>query len=226
MPVPLEPLPTPWKVLVADSQLMFAEALARALAGRLDVEMCEPHPHTGTGAAQAAIILQAEVVVLDLWLHGVTAVAATDSILAQMPDCRIVVLGWLHSAADLHHALEAGASAFVCKQLGVDKVADAVAYAAHGRRVVMDPHYRVATKPTERQEPGHSGRPTVGDRLTVRELEVLRLLGAGLPVEDIAARLDIAPKTAQTHITHVLEKTDAHSQLQAIAAARHRRYLI
>jgi DNA-binding NarL/FixJ family response regulator len=63
------------------------------------------------------------------------------------------------------------------------------------------------------------------DELTVRELEVLKLLATGLSQAEIAGRLVLSPKTVGTHIQHILGKLDIHSRTQAVALA-HQRGLI
>jgi DNA-binding NarL/FixJ family response regulator len=59
----------------------------------------------------------------------------------------------------------------------------------------------------------------VGERLTPRESEVLRLLAQGLTQDEIATRLSISSKTVSTHIEHVLSKLGVHSRAQAVAVA-------
>lgn len=216
------PSPT---VLVADREALFAEALGTALARRLDVDVLDAHPTSGTDAAQAAVIARPDVVVLDLWLEGISAVAATRSILAKSPESRVVVLGWQHSAKELAETMDAGASGFVSKVMGLDDLAEAIGHVTAGRTLVIDPYYRVAAKPPADGAVDGVEEPAPKE-LSVRELEVLRLLGAGLPIEDIGARLDITPKTAQTHIHRILGKTGTHSQLEALAVARQRGYLV
>jgi len=55
--------------------------------------------------------------------------------------------------------------------------------------------------------------------LTRREREVLRLLGQGLSNRDIGAALYISAKTASVHVTHILQKLNVSSRVQAAVAA-------
>jgi DNA-binding CsgD family transcriptional regulator len=70
---------------------------------------------------------------------------------------------------------------------------------------------------------GARGRPASGwESLTPTELDVVRLVGEGLPNKDIAARLFISPRTVQSHLTHVYTKLAVSSRVQlAQEAARH-----
>ncbi len=61
--------------------------------------------------------------------------------------------------------------------------------------------------------------PTVAERLTKRELEVLQLLASGMTQAQMAAELYISPKTVGTHIEHILHKLAVRSRAQAVAIA-------
>lgn len=214
-------------VLVADGQPLFAEALGRALTRRAGVEALDGYPRSGMQATYAAVTRQPDVAVLDLWLQEVTGLAAITSILAKAPATRVIALGWFHGPAEIARVLDAGAAGFVSKELEVVDIADAIDYVGAGRRIVIDPRFRVAQEATaaSASDEGCAGQPP-GEAFTPRELEVLRLLGAGLPVEDVAARLDIPHKTARIHLERMRAKTGASSQLQVVAVARERGLLV
>jgi DNA-binding NarL/FixJ family response regulator len=82
---------------------------------------------------------------------------------------------------------------------------------ARARRLLERPS---AMRPARRSSP--NGNPA---SLTKRELEVLRLLAAGLSQRAIARELVITPKTVSTHIQRILAKLGVHNQAQAVAAA-------
>lgn len=210
-------------VLVGDRHELFARALARALRDRSELEVTEVYPQSGPTAVRVALDTRPDVALFDLWLDGVTAIAVAHSLAALAPEVRVVVLGWRHDRERIHQALAAGAAGFAAKILAVDELIDVIRRVGGGDRVVADPHFADAASWT--QVAGTPRRPALSEAFTVRELQVLGLLGEGLPVEDIAEQLGVAPKTAQTHITHVVEKTGTRSQLQAVAAAHDRGYL-
>lgn len=215
------------RILVGDPQPLFARALAGALGRRADVEVVEAFPQSGTEAVQAALTHRPDIALLDWWLEGVTAAGAAHSLVAAAPDVRVVVLGWAHDRDHVRQALAAGAAGFVSKELPLAELVAVLHRVAAGERVVADPDHdaddadgadaEVAALTAEPHDPGEA--------LTVRELEVLRLLGEGLPPEDMAARLGIARETVRTHVTRILAKTGTSSQLQAVLWARERGYL-
>lgn len=209
-------------VLVADSQRLFADALARALEREPDLAVVDASAQSGQAAAQAAALLRPSVALLDLWLEGIAAPGAAQSITGKSPATRVVVMGWFHTPDHVRQMFAAGAVGFVSKGLSTTELVDALRRVAAGEVVVADPDPRLA----EQTQPcSPAGDRSDEPSLTPRELGVLRLLGAGFPVEDVAAELGITRQTARTHLNRIISKIGAHSQLQAIAVARARGFL-
>ena len=101
----------------------------------------------------------------------------------------------------MHAALEAGASGYLLKDADADEVAAAVR-AAHRGELQLDP--AVARRLMSSLGVTSYREATV--QLTARELEVLRLVGAGRANKEIAAELDISERTARTHVSNILRK--------------------
>lgn len=207
-------------VLVADSQLLFAQALARGLSREPDLEVLDAYPQSGVEATHVASMQQPSVALLDLWLEGITGPGVVQSIMSVSPATRTVVLGWFHAPVHIRQSFDAGAHGFVSKGLSTAGLVEAVRRVGAGGYVVVEAGQDLVEMAggDTRQENGRPDRQA----LTLRELEVLRLLGAGLPVEEVASQLCITRETTRTHVTRILRKTGAHSQLQAIAIARGR----
>jgi DNA-binding NarL/FixJ family response regulator len=98
-----------------------------------------------------------------------------------------------------------GADDYIVKPFDPDEML------ARARRLLERPS---AMRPARRSSP--NGNPA---SLTKRELEILRLLAAGLSQQAIARELVITPKTVSTHIQRILAKLGVHNQAQAVAAA-------
>lgn len=207
-------------VLVADAQTLFADGLALVLSHTPELEVFDERPATGIEAVKAATALEPDVAVLDLWLHNMNGLAATRIVAANAPRVRVVMLAWFHGPHDVEEAVEAGAVEVVPKSAPVEHVEQAV-YRAAATADRSDPE-RAADA-----DSGDEGHEDDDERvwqrlqtLTPRELETLQLMAAGMPKEDIAARLGVTQQTARTHVNRVLSKTEAHTQLKAVAVAR------
>jgi DNA-binding NarL/FixJ family response regulator len=110
----------------------------------------------------------------------------------------------------VHAALEAGASGYLLKDSDADEVAAAVR-AAHRGGLQLDPG--VARRLMSSLHELRRDDPTA--ELTPRELEVLRLVGAGKANKEIAAELVISERTARTHVSNILGKLGLSSRTQA-----------
>jgi DNA-binding NarL/FixJ family response regulator len=110
----------------------------------------------------------------------------------------------------VHAALEAGASGYLLKDSDADEVSAAIR-AAHRGELPLDPAIARRLTSSLRAE----SRDGPGAELTTRELEVLRLLGAGKTNKEIAAELQISERTARTHVSNILGKLDLTSRTQA-----------
>jgi len=110
-------------------------------------------------------------------------------------------------------ALDSGASGYLLKDSEPAEVAAAVR-SAHRGEIQLDP---AVTRPLISDL--SSGREGLASSLTNRELEVLRLVGAGKANKEIAADLVISERTARTHVSNVLRKIGVNSRTQAAVLA-------
>jgi DNA-binding NarL/FixJ family response regulator len=107
-------------------------------------------------------------------------------------------------------ALEAGASGYLLKDSDADEVSAAIR-AAHRGELPLDPAIARGLTSSLRAE----SRDGPDKELTTRELEVLRLLGAGKSNKQIAAELQISERTARAHVSNILGKLGLASRTQA-----------
>jgi DNA-binding NarL/FixJ family response regulator len=107
-------------------------------------------------------------------------------------------------------ALEAGASGYLLKDAGADEVAAAVR-AAHRGELQLDS--AVARRLMSSLGAGSSSN--LAAELTPRELDVVRLIGAGRANKEIASELGISERTARTHVSNILRKLGLSSRTQA-----------
>ncbi|BBH18292.1 DNA-binding response regulator [Nocardioides baekrokdamisoli] len=151
-----------------------------------------------------------DVVVTDLQLPDGTGLDVIRAVRAQVPDVGVVVLT-MHSGDDqIFGALQAGASALVGKDAPASDVVQAV------RHAMTSPHSFVSAGLGAAMARRMDGGT---ERLTDRELDVLRLLADGLGAADIGRRLYMAESTAKTHIARIYQKLGAANRAQAIVQA-------
>ena len=202
------------RVLVVDDHKVVRRGLRGFLDGEVDLEVVG-EAGDGREALEELARLDAtdrrpEVVLMDLRMEPVDGVEATRRIKASYGDVEIVALTSFGEQERVHAALEAGASGYILKDADADEVASAVR-AAHRGQLQLDATVarRLMTSLSRRPSPDPA------ERLTDREREVLRLVGAGKANKEIAAELVITERTARTHVSNILHKLGLASRTQA-----------
>lgn len=154
-----------------------------------------------------------ELVLLDVQLPGENGLRLIPRLLALKSPPKILMLTSFLEEDYLREALRLGASGFLVKHSGPDKLADALRAALRGE-LPLDPEaVRILAQPFD--DPLES--------LTLREREVLGHLAEGMSNKRIAAALGIAEKTVKVHVSSVLAKLDVKDRVQAALYAKERR---
>ena len=204
------------RVIVADDERLVRAGLRLIIGAEPDLavvaEACD-----GREAVDAAHRVAAEVVLMDVRMPRLDGLAATRRIVDRSPHPRVIVLTTFDLDEYAFEALRAGASGFLLKDAPERELISAIRVAADGGSIVAP---SVTRRLIERfaAAPDPAREPTL-DRLTPRELEVLRLLARGLSNGEIAAELVITEHTAKTHVGHVLDKLDLRDRVQAVVLA-------
>lgn len=208
------------KLLVADSQRLFAETLAVALGTFPGFKVIDEYPTTGAGTLEVAARHRPDALLLDYWIRGMGGPSTTLAVHAQLPSTKVLLLSWLHGRAEVQRAIAAGAVAFLPKASRLSQVAGAVQRAFAGEDFVFsEPLAQLIDAGEARaDETQDICRRLLS--LSPRELNVLQLLSEGLSAAQIASELAISRGTVKNHIHHILEKTATNSQLEAVAVAR------
>jgi two-component system response regulator NreC len=164
--------------------------------------------------------LRPNVLVLDLMMPGLNGLEVTRQVSKHSPGTRVVILSMYANEAYVLEALGNGALAYVLKDSSSADLIRAVREAAAGRRYLSPP---LSDRAIEAYQ--EKARAAILDRyetLTTREREVLQLAAEGHTSAEIAARLGISPRTAETHRTHLMHKLGLHTQADLIRYALRR----
>lgn len=208
------------RVLIADAQLLFADALGQTLAREEGLEVLEEHPTRGIPAIEAVLALRPDVALLDYWMNDTHGDAATRLILTSHPAQKVMLLSWFHGPLQIAAALDAGAVGFLPKSLTVAQVADGIRRAHAGECPVYGAELEQLARSIEERSRVQEERQERLFTLTPRELGVLCALNRGDPLCAVASDLNISQATVRNHIHSILVKTGTRSRMQAIALAR------
>lgn len=211
---------TPVRVLIADTQTLFSDALARSLAAWEDLAVLGELPCTGVAAIQAAASHKPDVVLLDYWLAEMDGPVTARQLLARLPATKVLHLSWFHGRDQVEASLASGAVGFLPKGVRVPQVVEAIRRAVAGECPVFEERLGRMVGAIEQRADEVDGDAERFATLTPRELEVVRELARGAPVAEVARRLGITYGTARTHHRRVLAKTESSSNLEVIAKAK------
>ncbi|WP_230977550.1 response regulator transcription factor [Georgenia yuyongxinii] len=202
----------PTRVLVVDDHTTFAELLTGALDRENDL-VSVGFASSAASGVQHFRVLRPDVVVMDFHLPDANGISAAKEILDEDPSARVVLL----TGDPTHEALERAAAIGVCAFLPKDgSLATVLEVLRHARPGAMIVHPSLLTQLGARRDQRSRPAPV----LTQREREVLSLMAQGKDVRGSAKQLGISLNTGRSYVKSILAKLDAHSQLEAVAAAR------
>lgn len=200
------------RVLVVEDHHLVGEMLVDAMSREPELDVVGL-ARSVAEARVAAAEQQPEVILMDYRLPDGTGAEAARAISAAVPGAKVLMLTSAEDDTILVDALESGCAGFITKYRSVREVVSAIEAIRKGDTVFpADMLARIL--PRMRGQ-----RPDLGADLTPREVEVLRLLAQGLSNSAIAATLDIRLNTVRNHVQNLLTKLNAHSKLEAVAAA-------
>jgi DNA-binding NarL/FixJ family response regulator len=206
----------PIRILLADQQSLFREALRTGLEGQADLRVVA-EARNGPDAVAEAERSRPDVAIIDANLPVIDGASVATEIRERAPMCRVLVLGTVEDQRSLVHILEAGASGYLTKEAPLDELIAATRAIDAGDTLVpprmLGP---LLTGLLHRRREQDSAFARIS-MLTRREREVLALLSEGADNDTIARSLVISPQTARTHIQNILTKLAVHSRLEAAA---------
>jgi DNA-binding NarL/FixJ family response regulator len=207
------------RLVIVDDQQAVRDGYLRLVRSRPDLEV------VGTGASGHEAVrlageLDPDVIVMDIRMPGLDGISATRAIIEGGNDrVRILVMTTFNLDEYVFEALRAGASGFLLKDAAPEQFLDAIATLARGDALIDPAVTRtlIGTRADRirRRDPDSAAIAS----LTPRELEVLRLLAAGMSNSEIAAELVVTRETVKTYVSRLLSKLGLRDRVQAVVLA-------
>lgn len=207
------------KVLICDDQALVREGLAMLLVLDRDITVVG-QAQDGAEAVELAGRHQPDLVLMDLKMPGVNGIEATRQIRARFPSIKVLVLTTYDDDEWLIDAVRAGAAGYLLKDTTRQDLMAAVRGTVAGKSYV-DP--TVAGKLLGQvANPQTQPETLLTEKLTEREVEVLRLLARGFTNADIATQLHLSEGTIRNHVSAIFAKLAVPDRTQAaVIAIRH-----
>jgi DNA-binding NarL/FixJ family response regulator len=197
------------RIMLVDDHYLVRVGLASIIALEADMTVCGE----ASNGEQAIGLFRAQrpdVTLMDLRLPGMSGSEATHAIRTEFPEARVIVLSVYAGDEEIYTALQSGAMAYLVKSVQREELVLAIRKAVAGQRHIPP---EVAARLAERLP---------RSQLSVRELDVLRLLVGGKRNREIAVALDITEGTVKLHVSSILGKLGVADRTEAVTVALHR----
>src|SRR5579884_668741 len=208
------------RVLIADDQQLIRGGIRMILDPEPDIEVVG-EASSGTEAVTLSRDLKPDVVLMDIRMPDISGIEATRQILADDQEHRpcILILTTFDLDEYVYDALCAGASGFLLKDAPEHQLTHGIRNVHHGD-ALLSPTItrRLVSEFSAARRSSQTGSKLIAE-LTPRELDVLRLVAAGLSNSEIAAQLILGETTIKTHVTRILMKLGVRDRVQAVVFA-------
>jgi two-component system NarL family response regulator len=196
-------------IMLVDDHYLVRMGLASIIALEPDMTVCA-EAATGEQALALFRAHRPHVTLMDQRLPGMSGSETTQAIRNEFPDARIVVLSTYVCDEEIYKALQFGAMGYLSKSVQREELILAIRRAAGGRRHITP---EVAALLADGMSRSH---------LSIRELDVLRLLVGGKRNREIASVLDITEGTVKLHVSSILGKLSVADRTEAVTVALQR----
>lgn len=204
------------KLLIVDDHEMVRLGLTSYFSVLKDIEVIG-EAENGAEGVKMALSSYPDVILMDLVMEVMDGIEATQTILEEWPEAKILILTSFIDDEKVYPAMEAGASGYLLKTSSASDIAEAIRRTYSGEAIIEDE----VSKKLEEDEINGSRRK-LHEELTGREVEVLDLIAEGLSNQEIADALFITLKTVKTHVSNILSKLEVSDRTQAtIYAFKH-----
>lgn len=204
------------KLLLVDDHEMVRLGLSSFFSIQEDFEVVG-EAINGKEGVEIALEKRPDIILMDLVMEVMDGTEATQKIMEQWPDAKIIILTSFIDDEKVYPAMKAGASGYILKTSTAAEIANAIRDTYKGQHYIED---KVTTIMEEKRE--EKLRNYLHEQLTNRENEVVQLIAKGYTNQEIADELFITLKTVKTHVSNILSKLEVEDRTQvAIYAFRH-----
>ncbi len=204
------------RVVVADDEALVRGGFRMIIEGQADMEMAGD---AADGEEAVAVVRRTrpDVALLDIRMPRLDGLEAARRIIESGTPTRVVMLTTFDVDEYVFRALRAGVSGFLLKDVTPEQLLASIRLVAAGEGLLAP---AITRRMIERfaREAARTPVPHL-ESLSARELEVVRLVAAGLSNAEVAGRLHLSPATVKSHVARILAKLDLRDRVQLVVAA-------
>lgn len=192
------------RILLCDDHLVVRMGLSAMLSRTAGIEVCG-EAENGLEAVEKALKLRPDVIIMDIMMPELDGAAATERILAEWPEAKIVVLTTFGSSVEVRRAVAAGAVSALVKDSSKADLVAALRAAVKGEKT-FSPEIAAGLS-SELPEP----------ELSDRQLEIMRFVARGFSNKEIARELDIGPDCVKAHLKTIFARLGVSNRAEAVS---------
>lgn len=213
------------KILIVDDQELFREGLFTLLSVQNDFEVIG-QASNGEEALRLSSKYSPDIILMDLRMPVMGGVETCSRISHLFPFIRVIVLTTFDEDELVFDALHAGAVGYLLKDVSPDKLYEAIRVTNRGEYYLLPTiTAKVMAEFTRLPRAIVKDQDNVVEKLSKRELEILKMVSQGLSNKEIASQLVIAEGTVKNHLTSIYSKLSARDRMHAVLIAKEIGYL-
>jgi DNA-binding NarL/FixJ family response regulator len=205
------------RIYVVEDQPSLLKNLLKVLGTFSELEVVGS-AQQGEAAVDEVVALKPQLVLLDLELPGIDGIEVTKQLKRKVPEVEVLILTSFDDEQKVYEAIQAGASGYLVKRVGPEKIRSAIQEVMNGG-TVLEPiiakrfwNYFNSVKAAPK-EPGNPWG------LSPLELDVLRYVAKGLSNAEVGTVMEIERRTVRTHLSHIYRKLKVNSHVEAVVLA-------
>jgi DNA-binding NarL/FixJ family response regulator len=202
------------RILIIEDNRVLRDGLTETLNEQTDLHVVSTIG-SGNNVLLIARASKPDLILLDVGLKNLNELSVVESVRKNLPDAKVVGMGFIPTQSDILEFVSAGASGFILKDATIKEFLGTIRSVARGEKVLppsltdsLFSHVvHLALK-------SNKGKGLSAVRMTKREREIIVLIADGLSNKEIAQNLNIATHTVKSHVHNIMEKLALHSRLQ------------
>lgn len=206
------------RIFVVEDQPTLLKNLVKVLGTFPELELVGT-AQDGEQAVEDIVLGRPQLVLLDLELPGLNGIEVTRRVKRRAPEVEILILTSFEDEQKVYEAIQAGASGYLVKRVGPEKIRSSIREVMEGGTVLEPLIARKFWNYFQSVQAKPPAKPENPWNLTPAEFEVLRYVTKGLSNAEVGQVMTLERRTVRTHLSHIYRKMGVNSHVEAVVMA-------